>query len=152
MNDSNYFKKAHSLITNAQKSIYMIMYSAPFYEKYADSPSNLLLKGLTCAAQKGVDVNVLLDQNDRQEISNSDANKKTARLLEKGGVKVFLDRKNITTHSKLLIIDARFVVIGSTNWSYHALTDNNETNVVIDSEKIAGEYIKYFEELKNLCR
>jgi len=152
LNDSGYFKKIYSLLSGAQESIYVIMYSATFYEKYSDSPSNLLIQSLVSAAKRGVSVNVLLDQNDWTDASNSKENKKVAGILEKGGVKVFLDRKNITTHAKLVIVDDRFVVIGSTNWTYHALTDNNETNVVIDSKETAEEYIKYFEELKSLCK
>ena len=128
------------------------MYSAMWYDEYPDSPSNELINSLIAAKKRGVDINVILDKPYKNKKTDNRANEKTATILSRGGVKVYFDSENITTHSKLIIIDGRYVVIGSTNWSYYALSKNNETNVLIDSEQIAKEYIKYFEELVPLCK
>ena len=79
-------------------------------------------------------------------------NEKVKNILTRNGIKVYLDSENVTTHSKLIVVDGRYSIVGSTNWSYYALSKNNETNVLIDSEEVAKEYIKYFEELAVLCK
>lgn len=41
-------------------------------------------------------------------------------------------------HDKLVIVDSRFVVEGSTNWSISALKSNRESATLIDSPELAG--------------
>jgi cardiolipin synthase len=48
----------------------------------------------------------------------------------------------------MIVIDRRYVVVGSANWSYSAMEKNNEASVIIDSPKLAEVYIKYFEDIK----
>jgi len=55
-----------------------------------------------------------------------------------------LDKEDITTHKKLLIIDCRYTVVGSTNWSLAAIDSNNEASVFIDSQDIANQFTLYF--------
>ena len=152
LNDGNYFKTVHSMLAKAKKSIYVIMYSATYYEKYPDSLSNRLINNLISAKKRGLEVKAILDQAEDNKTSGSAENKKVADMLSRAGVNTYLDEKEITTHSKLVIIDGRYVIIGSANWSYYALSKNNETNVLINSEQVAKEYIKYFEEIAALCK
>jgi phosphatidylserine/phosphatidylglycerophosphate/cardiolipin synthase-like enzyme len=63
-------------------------------------------------------------------------------------VDVIFDTEQITTHSKLLIIDEKIVVIGSTNWTYNALTANHESSVVFKSRETARELMEFFEKIK----
>jgi len=89
---------------------------------------------------------------EERKTQGSPDNEDVAKILSAGGVKVYMDDKKVTTHSKLLVVDSRFTVVGSTNWSYQALNQNNETNALIDSEQVAKEYIKYFEDIVTLCK
>ena len=153
LNDSAYFKTVYSLISNAQRSVYVIMYHTIYYEKYPDSLSNRLVKSLVAARKRGVDVSVIMDRmGEERKTQGSPDNEDVAKILSAGGVKVYMDDKKVTTHSKLLVVDSRFTVVGSTNWSYQALNQNNETNALIDSEQVAKEYIKYFEDIVTLCK
>jgi len=70
-------------------------------------------------------------------------------MLEKAGVLVYNDPLNITTHSKLIIIDNYITVIGSTNWSYSALMKNNESSVIISSSEVAEHYEEYFDMIRD---
>ncbi len=142
-----YFSQVHSLISEAKQSIYIVLYIARYYQKYPDSSSNKLIKNLISAAKRGVDVRVILDQSDWNE-KNTAENRATAKVLNEGGVKVWLDDFKKTSHNKLIIIDGRYVVIGSTNWSYYALDKNNESSVLIDSPEVADSFKKYFEKVK----
>ncbi|MFC1643917.1 phospholipase D-like domain-containing protein [Candidatus Omnitrophota bacterium] len=49
--------------------------------------------------------------------------------------------RKYTTHDKLIIVDSRYVVVGSHNWSIKALKQNNEASSIIDSPQLAREYL-----------
>jgi phosphatidylserine/phosphatidylglycerophosphate/cardiolipin synthase-like enzyme len=38
--------------------------------------------------------------------------------------------------------------LGSTNWTYYALTNNNEVSVLIRSKELAKELVDYFNRVK----
>jgi len=140
-------------LKEAKKSIHVVMFLASYYPRYPDSPTNLFLRELLSARKRGVKVEVIFDQSDSEYSSHSTSeNLKTGAYLANNGIEVYLDSNEKTTHAKLIIIDEKFTVIGSANWSYSAMTKNNETSVLIDSPQLAGYYIKYFEGIKKECR
>ncbi|HOK79310.1 MAG TPA: phospholipase D-like domain-containing protein [bacterium] len=139
-----YLPKVMELIGNAETSINVMMYNMTWYEKYPDSPSNKLIDSLCKAARKKINVTVILNIDKPGFVKDSDSNIHTARILKNSGVKVLLDPVDQTTHAKLIIVDNRFVVVGSFNWSYYSLEKNNETAVIIDSKEIASYFLKYF--------
>jgi len=65
-------------------------------------------------------------------------------------VKVYFDPPDVTSHDKMIIVDGKLSIVGSTNWSYYALERNNEASVLIHSEEVADYFIKYFEKVKEL--
>ena len=152
VNNQNYFPKVLSLLEKSTKSIYVIMFCAKYYEKYPTSPSNQLLNSLIKCAKKGVKVEIILDQSERKSSYSGEENLKTATYLSNNGITVHLDSIERTTHSKVLIIDEKYVIIGSTNWSYYSLTHNNESSVIIESPELARYYIKYFKRIKKECK
>ncbi|MGB9641869.1 MAG: phospholipase D-like domain-containing protein [Candidatus Ratteibacteria bacterium] len=139
-----YLPKVMDLIEKAETSINVMMYNMVWYEKYPDSPSNKLIDSLCKAAKRKIKVTVILNRDKPGSDRDTDENIQTAKKLQKDGVKVLLDPVEQTTHAKLLIIDDRFVVVGSFNWSYYSLEKNNETAVVIDSKEIALYFLKFF--------
>ena len=125
----------------------MVMFEAGYYKKFKNSPSNQLIDALIKAKKRGVDVEVILDirqKDDRTTIRNLE----TGKRLTTAGVRVIFDTEQVTTHSKLLIIDEKIVVIGSTNWTYSALTSNHESSIVLESKEIAAELMEFFEKIK----
>ncbi|MFQ5891636.1 MAG: phospholipase D-like domain-containing protein, partial [Candidatus Methanofastidiosia archaeon] len=127
-------------------SIYILMYSMKYYPEYPNDHNSKLLKALIDASKRGVDVMVILEISDFNNNLNQE-NTETAKYLKRNGVKVKFDSKYIQTHSKVLIVDKRIVVVGSTNWSYYAIDKNTEASVMIYSEEIGEEFAKYFLEL-----
>ena len=156
VNDRDYFTKVHKLLKNANKSIYLIMYSAHYYDKYPNSPSNLLLKDLAHSKKRGVNVKVILEQNystkkgfiKRKKKIEPQQHERVVEFLEKYKIPYILDSPEISTHSKLIIVDGLYTVIGSTNWSYSAIEKNHETSVIIKSKEVATEYMDYFSKIK----
>lgn len=143
VNNQYYLPKIMELISGAETSIKVIMYNMMWYSKYPDSPSNKLINELCKAAKKKIKITVILN-HDRKNGKIINENKEAGDILKKAGVNVLYDPLDQTTHAKLMIIDNRFVVIGSFNWSYYSIEKNNEVAVIIDSKEIAHQYTKYF--------
>ncbi len=157
INNKEYFPAVLDLLNHASQNIRMVMYLAQRYEKFPDSPSNQLLDALIHARQRGVDVQVILERPAsktgyamNRDLSNDLLQKNTAvkNLLADAHVEVYEDSERVTTHAKLLVVDSRYTVVGSTNWTYAALALNNETAVIIDSTEIAQRYMALFDQIK----
>ena len=110
----------------------------------------MLLDDLIEASKRGVDVKVMLEGGEEFLGENfTEAQTKTKEYLEEGGVKVKFDGEGVTTHAKLIVIDERVVILGSTNWNYYSLDRNNEASVLIKSNEAGIYYEDYFEKLWN---
>ena len=159
LSNRDYFPVVHQLFQEAQQSIQVMMFSARYYtekprfagdiEHVPGTPwsnTNVLLADLVNARERGVDVLVILDSSNWNE-SNTELNQDFARLMAEEGVAVFMDDPAVTTHCKLIVVDDQLTVVGSTNWSYYALDQNNETSVLIHSPEINRDYREYFQEV-----
>jgi phosphatidylserine/phosphatidylglycerophosphate/cardiolipin synthase-like enzyme len=145
----DYFPAVYKLFNGAEKSIYVFMFTARIYPDYPDDVNWKLLDALIEAKKRDVDVKVILDASSWNR-SNTLQNKQMADALKEGEVEVYYDPLDVTSHPKLLIIDHRYSVVGSTNWSYYAIEKNNEASVIIDSEPVAEAFEEYFNKNLNL--
>ncbi|MFH1306782.1 MAG: phospholipase D-like domain-containing protein [Candidatus Micrarchaeota archaeon] len=100
-----------------------------------------IARELVDAADRGVRVRVILESRvnayNLEEISNA---------LRDGGVQLrwaSFDFK--LTHSKMMIVDEKRVLVGSINFSKSAVGKNREVGVVMEGE-IVEEYASVFEE------
>ncbi len=150
INNQEYVPAVMDCLNRATQSIRVIMFLARRYSTYPESPSNRLLAALTQAQKRGVDVEVILEGGGKDEVLGKAGqnNRSAMEYLEKSGVKVFSDSKERTTHCKICVVDGRYTIVGSTNWTHAALTTNNETAVLIDSPEVAAAYGAYFEQVK----
>jgi len=149
--DRDYFQVVHRTLREACDSIQVMMYKIGYYEKYPDSPSNILIKDLIEAEQRGVEVKVILDVSDWNQKVTRD-NKNTGRILSKYGIEVAYDPLSINTHAKLVIIDGVITILGSTNWTYYSLAHNNEASVLIKSKEVAQKLSNYFQRIWKTCQ
>ncbi|MCM8818640.1 MAG: phospholipase D-like domain-containing protein [Candidatus Omnitrophica bacterium] len=149
--DKDYASTLINFIKNSKNSIYVIMFQTDYYPEYPESISNQILKELINANKKRVNVEIILEEDPKNE-TVSEKNLKTARFLVENGVKVYLDSKSRTTHIKLVLIDDKYVFIGSHNWNYYALEKNREISILIESEELVKVFIDYFKKLKKSCR
>ena len=132
-------------IRNAQSSILFSFYLF----KVSDTRGNLpgkVVDELVAARRRGVDVTVYLEKKRGKDPLMTD-NRRTAEALNRGGVKVFFDSPNVTSHAKVVVIDSRFVFLGSHNMTQGALRHNNELSVLIDSYELAAEVRSYLDRL-----
>ncbi len=136
INDRDYFQSVSEILSSANHSIHMIMFEIKYYPNYSSSNENKLLQRLTEAKKRGLDVKIVVDEylTDKEAMA----------YLRDRGVNIKYDSPHITTHDKLIIVDKKIVIIGSTNWSHYALDKNREANVIIYSKLIAKEFNEYF--------
>jgi phosphatidylserine/phosphatidylglycerophosphate/cardiolipin synthase-like enzyme len=145
--DVQYFEVAKKLIHEAKYSIKVMMFEMGYYDKYPNTPSNLLVKELMNATKRGVKVEVILEVKEGED-RTAKRNRHTGKILSEGGVEVIYDPLSKTTHAKLMVVDGQLSLLGSTNWTYYALTSNNEASVLIRSQELARAIIDYFNGVK----
>ncbi len=145
--DAQYFQVAKKIIQEAKSSIQVMMFEMLYYDRYPDSPSNLLIRELINAKKRGVKVEVILEVRKGRD-RMSEQNRQTGRVLSTGGVEVIYDPLFKTTHAKLMVVDGHLTLLGSTNWTYDALSNNNEVSTLIRSKEVARELIDYFNRVK----
>ncbi len=132
------------LLSSANSSVYVMMFVAKYYPGIHGNPANELLNALCRDAARGIDVRVLLDYTSYREYRSA------IQYLEHCGVKVRVWRECGSLwklHAKVVIVDGRYVVLGSHNWTYSALAHNIEVSVAIRSRAIASELTSLFQRL-----
>ena len=115
-------------------------------KKYIYIPTFLITdKGmcnaLIAAKKRGVDVKVLVDA------VNAMGRASKHQLLRDNGILVKTENYAGKLHSKSMIIDDKYVVIGSMNFSYSGNAKNDENLIIIKNSSAAKFYRKFFEYL-----
>lgn len=142
--DRDFFSIVHDLMINAEKNVDVMLYQSRFYLNYPNSASNVLIADLAKASERGVKVRAVLELA-AWNVENSESNRDVWTLLKDSGVELYFDPIDRTSHSKLLMVDDKYVVVGSSNWSYYSLDRNYEANVVISSKRVADRFKEFFE-------
>ena len=145
-----YYPAVHELLTQAEKAIHVVMFEMFYYPKYPESLENQLVQDLIDAHKRGVNVEVILEQGSFGRITRRNR-REGGFMLSQAGVKVYFDSRSKTTHNKLIIVDERYTIIGSTNWSYHGLEKNNEASILINSVPLAKFFLEEFNRIKSEC-
>jgi cardiolipin synthase len=110
-----------SAIGNAEKQVYLT--NAYFV------PDRQLLKSLTDAAVRGVDVRLILPSHSDSAVVFHAGRAHYSGLLE-AGVKLY-ERVGKLLHSKTAVIDGVWSTVGSSNLDWRSSLDNDEINAVM---------------------
>ena len=110
-----------SAINNAEASIYLT--NAYFV------PDPQLLSALKAAAQRGVDVKLILPSQTDSWLVFHAGRRYYSRLL-RAGVKIY-QRRGVILHSKTALIDGVWATVGSTNLDWRSFLHNQEVNAVV---------------------
>jgi len=143
INDRDYPSIAMELVEAANESIYLIMYILKYDPGDPADPVNELVWALGNACARGVAVNVILEGKS----GVVELNQAAFDYLSGAGANVTYDAGGVTTHCKLLVVDERFVLVGSHNWTESAMWYNHEASILIESPAIARLEIEYFNRL-----
>ena len=117
-------------VENAQSSVRFLAFS------FTDYP---LAKAMIDRAAAGVDVAGVFEK------VGSETEFAELRTLHCAGVPVRQDGNPSFLHHKLIVVDERFVITGSLNYSTNAEESNDENVIIVDNPEIAALYIQEFE-------
>jgi len=124
-----------SAIGNAAKNVYLT--NAYFV------PDRQLLKALTDAAVRGVDVRLVLPSHTDSDNTFHAGRSHYARLLA-AGVKIY-ERRGALLHAKTATIDGVWSTVGSSNLDWRSALDNNEINAVVLGREFAQQMQAMFD-------
>ena len=116
-----------SAINNAEKQVHLT--NAYFV------PDPQLLKALTDAVKRGVDVKLILPSHSDSELVFHAGRAHYTSLLDQG-VKIY-ERQDELLHAKTAVIDGVWSTVGSTNLDWRSFLDNDELNAVIIGREFA---------------
>jgi phosphatidylserine/phosphatidylglycerophosphate/cardiolipin synthase-like enzyme len=119
------------LIAGAARSIDFLQ-----LEYHDDATALRIDAALAAAVKRGVRVRGLLDDG-------VDFNAGSLKRLLALGAEAQLDTPRKMTHSKLVVVDGKKVLIGSSNWTGNSMDNNNETNVLLDDPVLADLFGRY---------
>jgi len=145
--DAQYFQVAKKMIQESKHSVQVMMFEMGYYDQHPNTPSNLLIKDLIDAKKRGVKVEVILEVREGEDRTTK-RNRHTGKVLTEGGVELTYDPLFKTTHAKFMVVDGGLTLLGSTNWTYYALTSNNEASVLVRSKEVAQAFSDYFNRVK----
>jgi phosphatidylserine/phosphatidylglycerophosphate/cardiolipin synthase-like enzyme len=144
--DQTYITALLNGIDRARAEIFLSVYLFRTVQNAKGHPE-AVLENLIAAARRGVRVEAVLERGQELDDLNRN-NAETAERLRQGGIRVCLDGPDRQTHTKLVVIDRRYVLIGSHNLTQSALKFNHEASVWIDSASLAEEALRY---MRSLC-
>jgi cardiolipin synthase len=108
-------------------------------------PDEQIVKALTDAAERGVDVKIILPgAGDSGLVFYAGRSYYTSLL--RSGVKLYERRDDAVLHAKTAVIDSIWSTVGSTNMDLWSLLRNDEVNAVILSRDFATEMEAMFDE------
>lgn len=120
------------LIENSKKYIYI-----PAFIITHDGLTNSLIR----AKQRGVDVKIILDA------TNTSGKRNKLKVLRTSGIPVKVENYAGKVHSKSIIIDDKYIIAGSMNFSNSGENKNDENVLIIEDERLARHYKGFFEYL-----
>lgn len=146
LTDQHYYPVLRDLMERAVSRIDLVM----FLFKTTGSSRNLanrLVEDLLAAKRRGVMVNVVLEKSSYDPELNRE-NAKVGARLRQGGVKVRFDGPRTTTHAKFVVIDHRYCLLGSHNFTSSALSRNHEASLLVDSPGLASQLLAYMGDIQ----
>jgi phosphatidylserine/phosphatidylglycerophosphate/cardiolipin synthase-like enzyme len=142
LTNEDYFPALLKAIDEAQSEIFISIFSFKASVHKNNYPDRIL-GHLAKAVKRGVNVTVILETTGKYGDDLTTQNRQTGKLLDEKGVKVYYDHPQTTTHTKLIVIDERMVILGSHNWTQSALKHNNEISILMDRPDLASRSRNY---------
>lgn len=131
-----YYVTMLSAIRNAEQRIFLsTAYFVPTEKEIAD---------LTAAARRGVDVRLLLPGESDSDLALTVGRSNYRELLE-AGVKIYETRNEIL-HSKTVVVDGVWTVIGSSNFDHRSVIFNDEVDAVVLGSETGKQIETTFED------
>ena len=140
---TDYPKIVVPLLQAAGHKIDILMYEWKWYTHENAGGVERFNLAVQTAARRGVKVRVLLNIESMGHAITK-INSRTEQFLRLAGVEVKFGQIGVATHAKMLLIDDRFLVLGSHNISKGSFSRNQEASIVVEGGEAIRPYIDYF--------
>jgi hypothetical protein len=127
-----YAQQMLALISGARQTLYIQLQYIHPSTKEEDAPFSALLDAISARVAAGVDVRIILSQWQ---------NSQWMERLQAAGIDTTLVRIQHGVHNKGFVVDHRYTVVSSQNWSGEGVMNNRDAGLIIDNGTVA----KYFE-------
>lgn len=104
-----------------------------------DIDATPIVNALIDLEARGVTVRVVTDE-DNGELSS-------IRRLRRGGISVVEDKRTALMHDKFIVVDGRYLWMGSLNYTTNGVYCNNNNLVRFDSSRLAANYLAEMDEM-----
>ena len=141
VSNQKYFEKARLLIKEAKESVSFSM----FMVMPASAEVLALIADVDVALARGVSVKIYV--NTRYTLDGWVYLTKHYYGVDRTKLQIFPLAENHFLFQKLIIIDKRYLLEGSVNWSKDSLKENFEFAILIDSPDLANERAQFLESL-----
>jgi len=138
--DPMYSRFVVDLIASAEEEVLAALSDIRSYT--ADGATAGLLVALADAAGRGVRVRVLAE---RREEGPHPRQRDALAYLTGRGVEARWDTPEVTLHAKFLVVDRRWVVVGSTHWTLSALTRSVQLDLAIEAGELGDAFGRFFD-------
>jgi DNA uptake protein ComE-like DNA-binding protein len=144
LSGSDYYFRLQELIADADTSVLVLMFHAALPDD--GHPTKKLLTALVEARARGLDVRVILDRDrDTDPYKSTVINTAALTFLNEQGVPCRFDSPERLLHTKLVILDGRWSLVGSHNWSAGSYFQFDDLTLAVHSEEVAQRYEQRFE-------
>ncbi len=130
-----------SLLNEAEQSVQVLPF-LPFMDKE-------MIEAFRLAQERGVEIQMIVPFDRR--VTNRKGIEYMVKDLLAMGIDLRIEQETAETqrllHEKLIIVDDRYVVIGSTNVNYRSMNLAYENSLVIDSPELAQQLKLHYEQL-----
>ncbi len=137
-----FFRNRRQIVRAYLKHLWSATSSAWLTNSYF-VPDRSVLRALVAAADRGVDVRVLLPGESDVKIVQWASRAAWGRLMSRG-VRIYEFQRNVL-HAKTAVIDGRWATIGTFNLDHLSLRSNLEVNVAVEDERFAESMQRSFE-------
>jgi DNA-binding transcriptional ArsR family regulator/HKD family nuclease len=137
----SYYQRLRQHFAEAEESITVAMYFIIITPDDESNPVNILVEELIEAAEREVEVKVILESSKLRE------SRLAYEKLRDSGVEVYFDTPEHLLHIKGVAVDGRFIFIGSANWSKAAMERNYEATFFKESPEDALAFVDYVESI-----
>ncbi|MBP7726613.1 MAG: hypothetical protein KA136_04550 [Candidatus Bipolaricaulis sp.] len=138
--DPQYVRFVTDLVAGAREEVLASLSDIRRYT--GDGATEGLLVALADAAARGVRVRVLAERRETDPLFEQ---RGAADYLAERGVGVRWDVPEVTLHTKFLVVDRRWVVVGSTHWTMSALTRSVQLDLALESPELGAAFGEFFD-------
>lgn len=111
-----------------------------------------MYEAVKSCTSRGVNVEMILRDDDRQSLLN--ASRYATKDLMDAGVDVWMEDSSAFTngsllHEKLVVVDGRYVICGSSNFNHRSMHSSSEITLLIDSPELASQLREHYMSIKD---